>query len=176
MHFWDLGLVICRRLDAWHSPRACRSNSLTRTNAHACYFGAFHGERVKNFKQLASLPCGTEEEMRWYGRKKGIGMPKGVPTGEFEPGIAKIHDFSVSEDCDKTSSTQDRWPLPISEITLISIRVIAGGRRRGMPNHSTTRGQQSQRPMSFWTRLQNFVYRIVAKVLTGTTRKKRSGS
>ena len=48
----------------------------------------------------------TEEDMNLYCRKKGIDMPKGVPTGE--PGIAKVHDFSVSEDCDKTSSTQDR--------------------------------------------------------------------
>ena len=32
-----------------------------------------------------------------------------------------------------------------------------------MPNHSTTRGQQSQRPMSFWTQSQNFFDRIVAK-------------
>ena len=70
------------------------------------YFGAFHDERVKNFKQLASLASGTDAEMNLHCRKKGIDMPKGVPTGE--PGIAKIHDFSVSEDCDKTSSTQDR--------------------------------------------------------------------
>ena len=26
-----------------------------------------------------------------------------------------------------------------------------------MPNHSTTRGRQSQRPMSFWTRSQNLL-------------------
>ena len=70
------------------------------------YFGAFHDERVKNFKQLASLACGSDAEMNLYCRKKGINMPKGVPTGQ--PGIAKIHDVSVSEDCDKTSSTQDR--------------------------------------------------------------------
>ena len=111
--------------------------------------------------------------MNFYCRKKGIDMPKGVPTGE--PGIARIHEFSVSEDSDKSSSTQVRWPLPISEITLISIRVIAEGRRRGMPNHSRRRGRQSQRPMSFWTRSQNFLYRIVAIVLSGTKRKKRSG-
>ena len=70
------------------------------------YFGAFHDERVKNFKQLASLATGSQAEMNLCALKKGIDMPKGVPTGE--PGIAKVHDFSVSEDCDKTSSTQDR--------------------------------------------------------------------
>ena len=70
------------------------------------YFGAFHDERVKNFKQLASLATGSQAEMNSYALKKGIGMLKGVPTGE--PGIAKVHDFSVSEDSDKTSSTQDR--------------------------------------------------------------------
>ena len=70
------------------------------------YFGAFHDERVKSFKQLASLATGSQEDMNSYALKKGIDMPKGVPTGE--PGIAKVHDFSVSEDCDKTSSTQDR--------------------------------------------------------------------
>ena len=29
--------------------------------------------------------------------------------------------------------------------------LVAGERRRGMPNHSRRRGQRSQRPMSFWT-------------------------
>jgi hypothetical protein len=29
--------------------------------------------------------------------------------------------------------------------------------------------------MSFWTRSQDFLYRIVAKILSGTPRKKRSG-
>ena len=70
------------------------------------YFGAFHDEKVASFKKLASLATGSQEDMNLYCRKKGIDMPKGVPTGE--PGIAKVHDFSVSEDCDKTSSTQDR--------------------------------------------------------------------
>ena len=70
------------------------------------YFGAHFDERVKNFKKLTSLAVGTDEEMRLYCREKGIDMPKGVPTGE--PGIARIHDFSVAEDSNKTSSTQDR--------------------------------------------------------------------
>ena len=44
-----------------------------------------------------------------------------------------------------------------------------------MLNHSRRRRRQRQRPMSFWTQSQNFLYRIVAEILTGTKRKKISG-
>ena len=60
---------------------------------HSC--GEHFDETVTSFKEFASLARGTDAEISLYCRKRGIDMPKGVPTGE--PGIAKICDFTEAE-------------------------------------------------------------------------------